>query len=179
MIRLRNKFVFSDPHFNHAKIIEVAHRPFKNVEEMNRTIIDRYNKVIGKHDVCYWLGDIIMYETSQKKIKQIISSMHGHKFLILGNHDRGHSIEWWKECGFDWVSKDAIYDAKNYIMLSHEPLPEFGNLQKIVNYHGHIHTNGYDFKNHQHCINVCVEMTDYKPVPLVNPFARKPREFER
>lgn len=178
MIELKNKFVFSDPHFDHAKIIEVANRPFTDVAEMNRTLIYRYNEVVGKQDLCYWLGDI-MYDASQEKVRKILSLMHGRKFLILGNHDRNHSICWWKDCGFDWVSKDPLYDAKNYIMLSHEPLPEFGNLPKIVNYHGHIHTNGYDFENHKHCINVCVEETNYRPIQLANPFIKKPREFER
>ena len=105
--------------------------------------------------------------------------LQGRKFLILGNHDRNHSICWWYGCGFDWVSKDAVYDAKHYVMLSHEPLPEFGSLKNVVNYHGHIHSNGYDFEDHDHCINACVEETDYKPIPLVNPFVSQIRVFER
>ncbi len=172
------KYVFSDPHFDSEKIIGFGNRPFKNVAEMNNKIIANYNMIVGKQDVCYWLGDI-MYGATKEKVRNILSRMHGRKFLIMGNHDRNHSATWWLSCGFERVYEHPIYDAENYIMLSHEPLPEFGNNPPIVNIHGHIHIQDYDFKNHQQCINVCLEKTDYKPVPMVNPYIRMPREFSR
>ncbi len=172
------KFVFSDPHFDSANIIINGERPFRSVAEMNRTLIRNYNLVVGKQDICYWLGDI-MYDASKIKVANILRQMRGRKFLILGNHDRGHSMTWWLSCGFEKVFDHPIYDAEHYIMLSHEPLPEFGNMPPIVNYHGHIHIQDYDFENHNQCINVCVEKTNYKPVPLVNPFITNARKFSR
>ena len=171
-------YVFSDTHFDSAKIIENAKRPFQSVKEMNDTIISLYNKTIANHDICYWLGDI-MYDATKEKVKTILSKLHGKKYLILGNHDRKHSEYWWQDCGFDKVFKHPVYIAEMYIMLSHEPLEEFGNLPKIVNYHGHIHINDYDFKNHDHCINVCVEKTGYRPILLTNPFISEQRHFEK
>ena len=94
------RYVFSDPHFDHEKIIEMANRPFHNVGEMNNTIIRRYNAVVGKQDVCYWLGDI-MYNATKEKVQKVLSRMRGYKCLIMGNHDRNHSECWWKDCGFD------------------------------------------------------------------------------
>ena len=165
-------YVFSDPHFCHEKIIQVANRPFTSVEEMNETIIQNYNMIVQKQDVCYWLGDI-MYDATKDKVRDVLGRMHGRKYLIRGNHDMNHSETWWKSVGFDKVFSHPIYDEANRIMLSHEPLPEFGNIPGVVNFHGHIHTNGYDFQEHQNCINVCVEITDYKPVLLMNPFLAK------
>ena len=161
-------YVFSDPHFYSERIIQVANRPFHSVEEMNETIIKNYNMIVQKQDVCYWLGDI-MYDASKEKVREILGRMHGRKYLIRGNHDMNHSETWWRAAGFDKVFSHPIYDTENHAILSHEPLPEFGNVPGIVNYHGHIHINGYDFNNHQNCINACVEMTGYKPVPLINP----------
>lgn len=172
------KFVFSDPHFNSERIITLGRRPFHNVADMNHTLIQNYNAIVGKQDICYWLGDV-MYDASKEKVANILRQLRGRKFLILGNHDRGHSETWWLSCGFEKVFSHPIYDAENYIMLSHEPLEEFGNTPPIVNIHGHIHIQPYDFKNHQQCINVCVEKTGYKPVPLHNPFLITPREFGR
>lgn len=172
------KFVYSDPHFDSERIIINGKRPFNNVQEMNQALIEKYNATVGKQDVCYWLGDI-MYGATKEKVAKILKQMHGRKFLIMGNHDRGHSETWWASCGFEKVFSHPIYDAEHFIILSHEPLEEFGNMSPIINYHGHIHIQNYDFENHQQCINVCVEKTDYKPVPLVNPFITKAREFLR
>ena len=172
------KFVYSDPHFDSESIIINGKRPFSNIAEMNAKLIENYNSVIGKQDICYWLGDI-MYGATPDKVKKVLQQMRGRKYLIMGNHDRGHSENWWLSCGFDRVFSHPIYDAENYIMLSHEPLPEFGNLPNIANIHGHIHIQDYDFADHAHCINVCVEKTDYKPVPLHNPFINEIRKFSR
>ncbi len=171
-------YVFSDPHFDSEKIIVNGQRPFANVYEMNQAIITNYNMIVKKQDICYWLGDI-MYDASKEKVYKVLSRMRGRKYLIMGNHDRNHSETWWLSCGFDKVFSHPIYDAKHFILLSHEPLPEFGNNPPIVNYHGHIHIQDYDFPDHKQCINVCLEKTGYKPVLLSNPFISHPREFSR
>lgn len=171
-------YVFSDPHFDSERIIVNGKRPFSSVAEMNKTLITNYNMVVKKQDICYWLGDI-MYDASKEKVFNILRHMHGRKYLIMGNHDRNHSETWWLTSGFDKVFSHPIYDAENYILLSHEPLPEFGNIPPIVNYHGHIHIQDYDFEDHQQCINVCVEKTGYKPVLLTNPYILNKRVFSR
>lgn len=172
------KFVYSDPHFDSERIIELGKRPFQNVHEMNQQLIQNYNNVITKYDICYWLGDV-MYGASKEKVASLLRRLNGRKYLILGNHDRNHSETWWLSCGFDKVFSHPIYDAENYILLSHEPLPEFSASPNVANIHGHIHIQDYDFKNHAHCINVCVEKTCYKPVPLMNPFIENVRKFSR
>ncbi|MBD5400651.1 phosphoesterase [bacterium] len=169
------KFVFSDPHFFSERIIINCRRPFSSISEMNKTIIHRYNEVISKHDRCYWLGDV-MYGATKDKVRAILSQMHGRKDLILGNHDRNHSATWWRDAGFDTVFEHPIYLAEEYIMLSHEPLLEFRYTTPTVNIHGHTHNINLPYQNF---INVCVEQTNYRPVPLCNPFLIKKREFER
>ncbi len=52
------KWITSDMHFNHAKIIEYCDRPFETTEEMNEIIIRNWNKKIKKKDIVYVLGDI-------------------------------------------------------------------------------------------------------------------------
>lgn len=171
-------FVYSDPHFDAEKIIGYGQRPFKSVEDMNKKLIANYNAVVGKNDVCYWLGDV-MYGATKEKVRKLLSQLHGRKDLIMGNHDRSHKASWWLAAGFDRVYEHPVYMAEHYIMLSHEPLPEFGDAYPIVNYHGHIHIQDYTFPNHKQCINVSVEKTDYRPVPLINPYILQPRIFQR
>lgn len=171
-------FVYSDPHFYSENIIKFCNRPFSSAAEMNEALIANYNNVVGKADICYWLGDV-MYGATKERVRHILSRLHGRKYLIPGNHDRGHKVNWWLDAGFDRVFEHPVYMEQYYIILSHEPLPEFGNTPPIVNYHGHIHIQDYGFENHNQCINVSVEKTGYAPVPLINPFIKSPRVFER
>ena len=85
------KFVFSDPHFDSESIIKNGNRPFKSVAEMNATLIKNYNATVGKQDICYWLGDI-MYGATKAKVSNLLRHLRGRKYLIMGNHDRGHSL---------------------------------------------------------------------------------------
>jgi len=120
-----------------------------------------------------------MHDATQDKVQKILRRLNGRKYLILGNHDRNHSETWWLGCGFEKVFTYPQYDASRFIMLSHEPLPEFNNYPAVINVHGHIHNNGYDFEAHDNFINVSVEETDFKPVLLQNPKLKELRVFER
>ena len=46
----------SDLHFYHENVIKHANRPFSNVEEMNQTLINNWNKKVGISDEIYILG---------------------------------------------------------------------------------------------------------------------------
>jgi calcineurin-like phosphoesterase family protein len=85
-------FFTSDPHFGHANIIKYCNRPFASVQEMDRTIIDRWNKRVAKDDTLYCLGDWCIWRGS-KSIDQIAAEYReqincGQIVLIWGNHDR-------------------------------------------------------------------------------------------
>ena len=51
-------FFTSDTHFSHANIMKFCGRPFKNVGEMNNTIIKNWNDVVGPEDTVFHLGDL-------------------------------------------------------------------------------------------------------------------------
>lgn len=99
------KAFFSDPHIGHANIIKYCNRPFEDVEDMNRTLVANYNRVIGENDTVLWLGDAF-FKGDQDHYREILASMHGHKILLLGNHDQGDTAM--AALGFELVLREAV-----------------------------------------------------------------------
>lgn len=50
----------SDTHFYHSNIIGFCKRPFKNVEDMNETLIENWNRVVSQDDIVFHLGDFCL-----------------------------------------------------------------------------------------------------------------------
>ena len=78
-------FFTSDTHFTHNNIIKFCNRPFKDVEEMNQTLVDNWNKVVGPTDIIYHLGDFCFAGSAEWH--SIIGQLNGRIHLILGNHE--------------------------------------------------------------------------------------------
>lgn len=80
------RFFTSDTHFGHLRINELADRPFASVEEMNETLIERWNKTVSAKDTVYHLGDVALGKLDESL--PLISRLNGYKILVPGNHDR-------------------------------------------------------------------------------------------
>lgn len=52
------RFYISDWHYGHDNIIAFDNRPFKNVDEMNKVLVDNWNSVVTAGDIVYVLGDM-------------------------------------------------------------------------------------------------------------------------
>lgn len=76
----------ADHHFGHARINELAGRPFDSVEEMNETMIYNWNQRVATDDTVYVLGDFAMGTIAETL--PLARQLNGHKILIPGNHDR-------------------------------------------------------------------------------------------
>ena len=80
----KNLFFISDLHFSHANIINLANRPFKDVLEMNKTLIENWNNTVSKSDTVFILGDFCFGQASVWE--KLLRQLNGNKVLILGNH---------------------------------------------------------------------------------------------
>lgn len=84
-------FFTSDLHFNHKAMVrdtttgEPGWRPFDTLDDLNRTIIDRWNSVVEDNDIVYVLGDVCMGKRTDTL--PLVRELAGTKFLIPGNHD--------------------------------------------------------------------------------------------
>lgn len=162
-------WVTSDTHFNHSNILTFLDkggkpvRPFSSVEEMNETMIDKWNSVVKQGDEVYHLGDVFFgdktwFQSNWPKLK-------GKKRLIVGNHD---DIKYLSSGSFfQKVYMWRVFREFN-LLLTHVPVHpstlgegRFGG--PVLNVHGHIHQNPSP-EGPYRC--VCVEQTNYTPVHI-------------
>lgn len=124
-------------------------RPFSSMDEMNDTLIERHNSVVGKDDHVYFLGDFAF--TNLNRTIEILERLNGVKFLVYGNHDRvmkKPEIEKY----FEWRKPYFELNLKQYnikgiapLVLFHYPIERW-NRKSYGSYHlfGHVHSSEYD-----------------------------------
>lgn len=153
-------FIISDTHFGHEAIIRYCNRPFTSVEEMDQTMIKRWNETVSNNDIVIHLGDFAL--CGKDKTREIIQKLNGKKILIMGNHDN-YSEQFYRDAGFHTVSRfPIIYD--NFYMMSHAPL-QLTETTCYFNCYGHVH-NDNKFVDNATSKCYSVERTGYRPVLL-------------
>lgn len=150
-------FLISDPHFYHEKVIAYENRPFKDIKEMNNVIIHNWNSIVNKDDKIFVLGDFGF--GSKDSIIKIFKKLKGNKVLIMGNHDKRRSYEWWLNIGFKEVYKYPIL-YNSHFLLSHEPINYVPG--PFLNIHGHIHSKSMNDQKKYY--NVSCEAINYTPI---------------
>jgi len=161
------RYIISDLHLGHNNIINLCNRPFGSIEEMDDILVKNLFKIeYVPSDTLFFLGDMGFW--SQEKFQNLLSQIKAKTYLILGNHDKGRKISFWKNCGFTEVSRFPLCVSKWY-WLSHEPM-YLNESMPYVNIHGHIHNIDQvlkvDGKNLY--FNACVEKINYTPISLDN-----------
>jgi len=125
-------------------VIRFDNRPFTSVEEMDDTLIQRWNAKVGKGDLVYVLGDLI-WKSRNGDAHNLVKSLNGQIILIKGNHDRFlHNAK----------AKETLAGIKDYedicvtledgsvrrCILSHYFMPMYnGHRHKAIHLHGHSH----------------------------------------
>jgi calcineurin-like phosphoesterase family protein len=143
----------SDTHYNHSNICSsttqwtdpVTCREFKSLEQMNNTLVNNINEVVGQDDILFHLGDWSFGGFEQIELfrnRIVCRNVH----IITGNHD--HHIERNKDniqSIFSSVNKyldlDVNWDAgKQRFALMHFPIASWDNMARgAIHLHGHVH----------------------------------------
>lgn len=174
----RDIWIISDTHFNHKNILTFRDsatgelvRNFKDVEEMNEHMIERWNSVVKQGDIVYHLGDVMFGD--KEEFKKLWPRLIGSKRLLLGNHDDGKFLG---SGGF--FQKIGLWRMfpEFGLMLSHTPQHTSSLLrltnpngkypddcEMLLNVHGHIHQNKSPDGPYK---NVSVEAINYTPVNI-------------
>lgn len=140
--RLMTKFFTADWHLGHVNILKFSNRPWKNIDDMNLSIISSHNSLVGVNDQVYFLGDFAM---KFQYVEKYLPYLNGQWFWILGNHDK----IWWRKLAKNAnltkkiVSMHEILDMyiqKQPVTLCHYPMVSW-NRSHYNSWHlfGHVH----------------------------------------
>lgn len=166
----------SDWHLGHENIIKYSGRPFANAREMDEALLTWHNELVKPSDHVYNLGDLTMLRGGRVQQEIFTTKMrqfHGHKRLLLGNHDH-FPIEVYLRAGFEKIY--ATWRGIDNILLSHIPIHSGSIGSAVANVHGHTHTHPNEppilgvTKDGKVLVkpyvNICVEVTNYRPISL-------------
>lgn len=150
-------FFIADTHFGSDSILNYENRPFSDTNEMDKSIIRRWNAAVSEEDMVFHLGDF----GAEGRESEIIRQLNGNIVLVKGNHDTGTN-EYYRKAGFAEVYDYPII-FRDFWILSHEPLYVNTNMP-YANVFGHVHANPIirDFSSQHFC--VCVERLQYTPI---------------
>lgn len=156
-------WITSDTHFHHENIIRYENRPFRSKEEMNESLIARWNSVVKPEDLVYHLGDFGLGRPAD--MLTIRKLLNGKITLIRGNHD--DALGKLLEMGFDSICNELTLQYKNWqFHMTHIPQADLlydTTNHNMINIHGHIHGKNRATMNR---INVSCDAWDYTPVTL-------------
>ena len=169
-------FFVSDTHFGHTNIIKYCARPFNNIDEMDKALINNWNTKVPKDGIVYHLGDFAWGSINYwEKIRE---QLNGEIILIYGNHDDKYlnnklMYKLFKEVTPQkkiWINKIPIY-------MNHYPFLCFGGSYKGLGatwqLFGHVHSNprseeGLDHKRLVNCFptqyDVGVDNNNFTPI---------------
>jgi calcineurin-like phosphoesterase family protein len=164
------KFYTADLHLDHANIINLSHRPFSTIDEMNQSLIDKWNKKVTNGDEVYVLGDFSW--ANGIRTNEFLNQLNGLIYLIKGNHDYFLDDKNFNKSKFAWIRDYAMIKDEGYnIALFHYPVAVWDKQHHgSLHFYGHVHNNVdtqhpllYALHN---AYNVGVDVRDNEPVTL-------------
>ncbi|MCD8076536.1 MAG: hydrolase [Lachnospiraceae bacterium] len=162
-------YYIADPHFGHKNAIRFDNRPFADVDEMDRVMIENWNRRVREEDDVYILGDFC-FRTKQEP-QWYLERLKGHKHLIQGNHDRALVKNEAASGYFESIDPLlGIFDQDKKIVLCHYPIAEwYGYFKGVWHIYGHIHLGlrgdtGAFMRTKERALNAGCMINGYMPV---------------
>lgn len=162
------KWYTADTHFNHAKILEYCGRPFKDVREMDRVLIENWNAVVSPDDLVIHVGDFGFMEGGDPR--QYLKHLNGTIILVAGNHDRKKTRRLMPFC----CSQMTAQIGEFFCLINHRPVYPQGSEDPFHDSDESVDLQKYDFviAGHAHekyiwngvSLNIGVDVQDFRPI---------------
>ena len=155
-------WIWSDLHLHHKNIIRYCNRPFQSVEAMNEALLAAWKETVGEADTIICGGDIALAGALKRERLARVRAMPGRKLLVRGNHDFGKNGRP-ADTGSDATWMALVITGNPTLLVTHIAMNEVPD--GTVNLYGHVHNN--EPLREGPYVNICVEHTQYRPLPLV------------
>lgn len=150
-------FFSADEHYNHRNIIKYCNRPFDTVEEMDETMINNHNSVVGKNDTVIHAGDFTLLKHKRIIYEKYINRLNGTHVFLKGSHD------YW----LPWHKSQQVWEkqiGKHYIVVCHYAMrvwhkSHYNSFMLYGHSHGNLPTQGKQY-------DVGVDNNNFYPVSL-------------
>lgn len=138
-------FIVSDLHLGHDKPFIYGARGFENVEDMNETIIRKWNEVVGEEDDVFVLGDLVMGSLENLRL---LEELNGRIHIVRGNHDTDSRWDFYQELPNVVEVGNSLYlryDGYKFYLSHYPTITTRADVRKplkkcLVNLCGHTHT---------------------------------------
>lgn len=154
-------WVWSDLHLGDVASALAFGRPFRTADEMDRTLFEAWDDLVGPTETIICLGDAALDGSTLAHHQHEWENAPGHKWLVLGNHDVD-PVNHVRPLAVDRSVMALAAPGNPPLLLTHVPLLQVP--AGCVNVHGHIHQA--DSPTWHRHVNVSVEQLDYRPVRL-------------
>lgn len=167
----------ADTHFGHAACNEFCDRNYKDVDDMNDSMVEEINKFVGTCDTLWHLGD---FAFNRKLIPGLLAKIDCKDVrLIFGNHDHEADGKLFAWAGHYHYLR---HEGKRF-SLSHYPMTVWRS-----SHHGSIHLHGHSHGTHEPfklehmpaalSFDVGVDVHNFRPISMdeIIELARKRRE---
>lgn len=152
------RYICSDLHLGHHNVHNFRDG-FSSAEEHHELVFNNLKEIQGKRTYLILLGDIAFTKDWLNRVGEL---KFGRTVLILGNHDNEKK----KKILIKDIANtyDEVYSLKSYknCWLTHCPIHPTEIRTKDLVIHGHTHPYLILDRRYR---NVCLEYTDYKPIP--------------
>lgn len=139
---MNKKFYIADTHFGHENVIKFDGRPFVDINDMNTTMRNNWNEVVGKDDIVYILGDF-MWKFKDSDY-EFVKSLNGRKRLIKGNHDKATHSSKFKRLFEQITDYEKVVDGDITVILCHYPIIAYDGSFRGRNVHLYAHVHKTD-----------------------------------
>ena len=178
---MRRMWLTSDIHLDHTNCINFSNRPFKNIQEMEKTIVDNINKVVKLNDVLILVGDTCLGK-KESWVRFLDALNTKNIIVIMGNHDKWANIP--KDRVILVADSIRLKALNKNFLVSHYPYrvgwwrafwrrlhPATRSKQRPLDtglwlLHGHTHHKVQMVDYHPRMLNVGVDANDFKPISM-------------